>query len=235
MVFLLAWTIVLLCKLGTVLAAGNSDPHPFDYLLQWGIWIFTFLLVVVGALQAWWLRVTWKAVQKQGIAQNTAERAWIIISPEVWDPKLLPMPPAGPAPWNVFQVSIKNIGRTPAHLTKIAVRYRNLDKSQFENPPEEPEYGMMVSLQGLILVPKDSYGLTVPLEPRSVLTDEDIRLIHTAKSFLYFYAFVAYVDVFGGTHETRVGLVYDFPQGGLVSFQNPSFQRRGSAAYNRAT
>jgi hypothetical protein len=200
-----------------------------------GPWVFTGLLVVVGGFQAWWLMLTWQAIQKQVTAQRTGERAWIIISPEEWKPILHVDQSGIPAPRNVFRAAIKNVGRTPAHLTKIANRYIKLDKSQFENLSKEPDYGTMELLESEILVPEDSLSTTVPLEPSPILTAQEIQSIRTANSFLYFYACIEYTDAFGENHETRVGLVYHFPQADLMTYERRMFQRSGPLAYNRAT
>src|ERR1700730_11474820 len=203
-----------------------------DYLVQWGPWVFSGLLVVVGIFQAWWLMLTWKAIQKQVTAQRTAERAWAIISPEDWRPNLIIEQSDNPR--NIFQVSVKNVGRTPAYLTKVANRYIKLDKSQFENLSKEPDYGPMES-ENVILVPGDSLRATVPLEPSPMLTRQEIESIHTADSFLYFYGCIEYRDAFGEDHETRIGLVYHFPQADLMTYERRMFQRSGPPAYNRAT
>lgn len=205
-----------------------SDTTIFGYLFQWGPLVFSFLLVVVGALQAKWLMLTWQAIQKQITAQRTSERAWVIISPEHWTPTLV-------FNQNVFEVSIKNVGRTPAHLTKLAHRYIKLDKTQLENLSKEPDYGPIESLGSVILVPEDSLSATAPLEPSPMLTNQDIQSIHNSQSFLYFYAYIEYRDAFGENHETRVGLVYPFPQPALMTYGPRIFQRSGPPSYNRAT
>ena len=202
-----------------------------DYLFQWGPWVFSCLLVVVGGFQAWWLMLTWKAIQKQVAAQRTAERAWIIITPADWRPILLVEQDDREASLNVFETAIKNVGRTPAHLTRMAMRYIKLDKSQFENLSREPEYGATKSLESVILVPEDSLSTTVPLQPSSILTAEEIQSIRAANGFLYFYGFIEYRDAFGETHETRVGFAYHFPQGDLEGYETRAFQRSGPARF----
>jgi hypothetical protein len=192
-------------------------------------------LVIVGVLQTLLFTVTWIAIRQQATTQKTAERAWMIITPdkpEGWEPILLPEQPGVPATLNVFRAAIKNVGRTPAHVTKIAARYINLDKSEFKNLPEEPDYGTKESLESMLLVPGDSFPKAVPLWPKSRLTTEEIESIRTAKSFLYFYARIEY-RALGKKRETRVGFIYPFPPG--TSYETPRFRRSGPPAYNRAT
>ena len=191
-------------------------------------------LVIVGVLQTLLFTVTWIAIRQQATMQKTAERAWMIITPdkpEGWEPILLPEQPGVPATLNVFRAAIKNVGRTPAHVTKIAARYINLDKSEFKNLPEEPDYGTKESLESMLLVPGDSFPKAVPLWPKSRLTTEEIESIRTAKSFLYFYACIEY-RALGKKRETRVGFIYPFPPG--TSYETPRFRRSGPPAYNRA-
>jgi hypothetical protein len=192
-------------------------------------------LVIVGVLQTFLFTVTWIAIRQQAATQKTAERAWMIITPdkpEGWEPILLPEQPGVPANLNVFRAAIKNVGRTPAHVTKIAARYITLDKNEFKNLPEEPNYGMKESLESMLLVPGDSFPKAVRLSPKSRLTTEEIESIRTAKSFLYFYACVEY-RALGKKRETRVGFIYPFPPG--ISYETPRFRRSGPPAYNRAT
>ena len=68
-----------------------------------------------------------------------------------------------------------------------------------------------------------------------MLTRQEIESIHTADSFLYFYGCIEYRDAFGEDHETRIGLVYHFPQADLMIYERRMFQRSGPPAYNRAT
>jgi hypothetical protein len=191
-------------------------------------------LVIVGVLQTLLFTVTWIAIRQQATTQKTAKRAWMIITPdkpEDWEPILLPEQPGVPATLNVFRAAMKNVGRTPAHVTKIAARYINLDKSEFENLPEEPDYRTKESLESMLLVPGDSFPKAVPLWPNSRLTTEEIASIRTAKSFLYFYACIEY-RALGKKRETRVGFIYPFPPG--TSYETPRFRRSGPPAYNRA-
>src|SRR5260221_1312612 len=161
-------------------------------------------LVVVGVLQTLLFTVTWIAIRQQAATQKTAERAWMIITPdkpEGWEPILLPEQPGVPASLNVFRAAIKNVGRPARHARKIAARYINLDQSEFKNLPEEPDYGTKESLESMLLVPGDYFPKAVPMWPKSRLTTEEIESIRTAKSFLYFYARIEY-RALGKNRET---------------------------------
>ncbi len=45
-------------------------------LFDWGPWIFNLGLVIVGALQVWLLKVTWKTIRLQVNLQNFGLRQW---------------------------------------------------------------------------------------------------------------------------------------------------------------
>jgi len=205
-------------------AVGGSGHRPFD--------LFNCLLVVVGFLQFFMLTITSIAVFQQVAGQRTAERAWIIIRPKNWSPDLLSTQSSVPAPGNVFQAAIKNVGRTPAHLTEIAAHYVMLDKSHFDKLQKKPNYGPPKPLGGMSLVPQESYSETFPLEPRPSLTDEEIQSIQAGNRFLYFYACIEYKDDFGKPHETRIGFKYHFPKSGELSDEGARFRRDGPSAYN---
>src|SRR5260370_41751870 len=62
-------------------------------------------LVVVGVLKTLLFTVIWIAIRQQAATQKTAERAWMIITPdkpEGWEPILLPEQPGVPATLNLF-------------------------------------------------------------------------------------------------------------------------------------
>ncbi|MGA2992772.1 MAG: hypothetical protein ABSD88_20070, partial [Candidatus Korobacteraceae bacterium] len=46
----------------------------WDYVFDWGPWVFTFVLAIVGALQAFLLLRTWQAIKQQA---NIANRTLI--------------------------------------------------------------------------------------------------------------------------------------------------------------
>ena len=164
-----------------------------------------------------------------------SERAWIIITPVNWNPGLRPLPEAGEIPINLFQAAVRNVGKTPATLVKMAFRYVNLSKGEYDALPGEPKYGEGTVPNGLVLVPSDSVGFSVPLMPSATLTADEVRSISNAERFIYFYGSIRYRDAFGKYRETRVGYVYTFPQGGRIAYQREGFQRGGPDAYNRAT
>src|SRR5258708_25419252 len=96
-------------------------------------------LEVVGVLQALLFTVTWIAIRQQATTQKTAERAWMIVTPdkpEGWEPILPPEQPGVPASLNVFRAAMKNVGRTPAHVTQIPSLFINLSTNQFHNTTE---------------------------------------------------------------------------------------------------
>jgi hypothetical protein len=126
-----------------------------------------------------------------------------------------------------------NAGNTPAQVTKVALRYITIDR--LEDLPDEPDYGPGANLGGMLLVPQDSFGKDAPLSPKPSLSQPEAQAIENEERHLYAFGFVEYKDVYRRTHETRVGYRYQFPQGGLVSFQKASFQRYGKTAYNKAT
>src|SRR5207244_9235792 len=97
-----------------------------------------------------------------------------------------------------------------------------LDKNEFKNLSEEPDYGMKESLESMLLVPGDSFPKAVPLRPKSRLTTEEIESIRTAKSFLYFYACIEYMAL-GKKRETRGVFISPFPPG--TSYESPRFRR----------
>jgi len=48
-----------------VLVLSPDSTGWVRYLFDWGAWVFAALLVVVGFLQVWLLKVTWDTIQRQ--------------------------------------------------------------------------------------------------------------------------------------------------------------------------
>jgi hypothetical protein len=49
----------------------------WDYLFEWGPWIFNLLLVIVGGLQVWLLLRTWKTIGRQADIADAALAQWV--------------------------------------------------------------------------------------------------------------------------------------------------------------
>lgn len=224
-------SIMLICML---MIAFEDQTHCWQEALEPATWS-NWSLVVVGLIAGLVALLTLRAISIQAEAQMKAERAWVIMTPKDWNPGLFPLPVAGQVPLNVFDCAVKNVGKTPAHITKWAAWYRNFDKSEYERLPKEPIPGDVVSMNAMILVPNDSFRKIIPLQPTPSLDCVQVKSIQSAERFLFFYGFIEYKDDFGKNHETQVGYVYDFPQGGMVSYHDPRFQRTDLPNYNCAT
>jgi hypothetical protein len=222
---------MLKCML--ILAFQNQTLHWQEAFgpATWSNWG----LVIVGLIAGYLASRTLRAIYIQANAQMKSLRAWIIIYPNKWNPGVFPIPVAGQVPLNVFECNVRNVGNTPAHITKWSAWYQILNKNEYDNLPKEPVLRHVVSVNGRILVPDSIFDQTIPLQPTPILDIADVTKIQNAEKFLFFYGFIEYNDDFGKTHETRVGYVYYFPQGGMVSYEKPYFKPGGPLDYNRAT
>jgi hypothetical protein len=184
----------------------------------------------------------------------TSERAWVSVTPHIWSPHFYPKWEAGdPVPEGPmgkypiahrFPAKITNVGRTPAKIDSIAIRYIRIpsDPSQLS---AEPDYGELSPAGGYCLVPRDKATVNATLsQDEGTLTKGQIDAISKRQQFLYAYGIVKYRDVYELPHETRFGYVYYPPdlyyvqKGGEVSsisFDKAVFQRGGPLAYNSNT
>jgi hypothetical protein len=167
-------------------------------------------------------------------ARNT-DRAWVIILPMAWNPGVQRTKMEGAVPLNVFNASVKNIGRTPAKILELSVKYVMLDKEGLKGLPANPEYPECARFDSLLLVPQEFIYRVETLSPTPVLTEKLAQAVEGGKLFLYAYGYVVYADVFGKKRETRRGYLYDFPPGLQASVHNASFRQWGPSAYNHAT
>ncbi len=207
----------------TVLLASPSSA--FD----WAKYVNASSTLVIAVFTVLlFLAVIW-----QTSTNRDNERAWVIVTPKSWSPSLVKAVEGVTFPINFFEASYENVGRTPARIIETALRYIIIDK--LENLPLEPDYGMVVNLGEMLLVPRDSFPQVRPLEPSPLLMPQQAAEIEQGKKLLYAYGFVAYRDVYRRRRETRCGYLYFFAEGQWRNIFPPRFQRGGPPAYNRAT
>jgi len=183
--------------------------------------IFTFFMVL--------------AVIRQTRASKDTSRAWVIATP-MRSPKIGFIPevgdPTGSDTRNIFAVSYKNTGETPAQLLESRVFYKQVKRLQ--DIPKVPKYCHKTSFDGLLLVKKDSIDEAAVLQPNDIVTKAEKLAVERQEIFWYAYGIVIYKDAFRRKHETRFGYVYFFPQGGDP--RPVGFRREGlPPAYNKAT
>jgi hypothetical protein len=237
-------------------ASQNQQPDSYDprndtlyrcYLLATIVGVIGGLIAIVVLIcQTFYTAISAKAALLAAESSNqnatsvmVAERAWVIATPIQDDPGIGFIPEPGdpnPIPGtdraNMFSVSFKNTGNTPARLVESAVRYQFLNRLEDLSP--EPEYGPRGLLERMPLVKGDSIGAFAFLQPNTILTSAQATAVRRSEAFLCAYGILVYEDVFGRSHETRFGYVYFFPRGGDV--RPRGFRREGlPSAYNSAT
>jgi hypothetical protein len=183
----------------------------------------------------------------------TSERAWIEVLPYIWSPDFyprweqgdpVPEGPMGIAPIShLFQAQIKNVGRTPARIEGISVRYVRSSR-KLDQMGSEPDYGEM-STEDFFLLPNTEMQVTATLSPeRGTLTKSQIEGIRNGTEVLFAYGIIKYRDVYNSLHETRFGYAYRTPETHYIlkdgkvepiSFGKAVFAHGGPAAYNRVT
>jgi hypothetical protein len=208
---------------------------------EWVAIVVTTVLAVIAVVQLFFLirsanaaRDAAKAANVNADAVMKSERAWVIATPVNWNPELAVLaPPSTLIPLNIFDIAIKSVGKTPAQLIDIVNQYVSIES--LGGLPVPPEYGTPAPLDGLLLVPEDSFSNRTVLNPTPTLNPETHIRVMNAERFLYAFGRVRYRDTFGLERETRWGYVYDFPQGLMVSIREPRFQRAGPPEYNKST
>jgi hypothetical protein len=136
------------------------------------------------------------------------ERAWLVL--EAFDPK-------GKEFWEIsyenaykanaertpITVTFKNYGHTPAWLIESAF---NLEVSKAKESDFSFEYAEFQKSEGGEPIAPDTEGLPIDVElkPKGFLSAADMSHIEDGQSFLYFYGFIKYKDVFSEqTKEMR--------------------------------
>ena len=245
--------------------AVDSIPakDAYDWAAYWGsiaLVVVGFGGVVLGICSLVFLRRQTEATRiaaDAALAQANhianSERAWIEVLPYNWSIEFYPKwetgdpVPEGPmGTWPIshrFAAQIKNLGRTPAKIEGIAVRYVRSSRSARDMDPE-PDFGE-IDTEQFFLLPNSEMAATAILSPESgVLTKAEVTAIQDGKEFLYADGVVKYRDVYDRPHETRFGYSYRTPDSHYIlkdgkvetiSFGKAVFQHAGPAAYNHVT
>jgi hypothetical protein len=173
------------------------------------------------------------------------ERAWITVLPYIWSPEFYPLWEEGdPVPANPmgmhpvvhqFPAKIKNVGKTPAIIDGVAMRYVRI--ASLSSLSTEPDYGEISPWNGYFLIPDDDEtAIAGNLSHNSgMMSMAEVAEVRRQDAFLYAYGTVKYRDVYESQHETRFGYLYHSPQGGAINFEKATFRRGGPEAYNRTT
>lgn len=186
---------------------------------DWGVWIFSGLLVVVGFLQVWLLFGTLRAIKRQAdlmekqtgilersvvVAEASADAAYT--SAQVAMGTAIPtlvvdefgLADMGAASLEAklqspkIRIVVKNYGQTPAFLKAWSLILT------CEALPTTPVYGSPHALEKSVVLPDES--LVLPVEtvfPRHFFSAKDVEAIVQQEKILRVYGRVQYGDLFG--------------------------------------
>jgi hypothetical protein len=180
--------------------AVAKDWADFGYLL------FSFLLVIVGGLQALLLFWTLQAVNTNAQAAKqsadaliNAERPWVIPNVQTRMGRNMAEHPS-------FIFSITNQGRTPAEILTIQGERHLTDKGIDGGLEGQPDYGVQAGfMQVRMLAPQERWDYrNVNLSPYD-FDSQTMKDIHeSASQHVLFRGYILYRDVFrpDQTHET---------------------------------
>ena len=186
---------------------------------DWGVWIFSGLLVVVGFLQVWLLFGTLGAIKRQAdlmekqtgileksvvVAEASADAAYT--SAQVAMGTAIPtlvvdefgLADMGAASLEAklqspkIRIVVKNYGQTPAFLKAWSLILT------CEDLPKTPVYGSPHALEKSVVLPGKS--LVLPVEavfPRHFFSAKDVEAIAQQEKTLRVYGRVRYGDLFG--------------------------------------
>jgi hypothetical protein len=210
-----------------------KDKWDFAYIIATiGIALITLILACIAGVQA-------RAAKTSAQAIINSERAWVTITSVNWHPEVFFINPnTGACPaLNIFNASLKNVGKTPAKIVKISMKYVTLDENGLKGLAKIPEYAEPGVFGDFLLVAQDFITKSEPLKPEAILTQDKAIAVQASKLFLYAYGYVFYKDISGEMRETRRGFLYDFPQGLDNTLYNASYRPwpTETSEYNRTT
>jgi hypothetical protein len=200
--------------------------------------------IVIYKRQAVLMEGALKASEKSTDALMNGDRAWISVWPGNWEPELHPLwEPGDPPPSDssfmnpfahAFPAHIKNVGKTPARIHQVRIKYVILEKHPAALQGE-PNFADVLAEPAFMLVPGDDTTILALLSPSPILSKQQVAAIRSQQAYLFGYGLVRYSDVYDRAHETRFGYIYHFPQGGMINFERNRFKRGGPESYNMET
>jgi len=162
-----------------------------------------------------------KAAKQSADAFMIGERAWMVAEME-------PLPDNRPEVTYRMVCRVKNMGKTPAHLTAKGEQSDVGDRS-FRPPDDPPIYGSLIRWENEAILPPGA-GMDTLL----YLTANQALPVYIGEKSLWVHGFVEYKDSFGNPHETRYCFRY-YPRLGGKDVATVGFFPDGPAAYNKAT
>ena len=187
--------------------------------------------------------IIWQACESRTAAQFASEsadafmrseRAWVIATPEDSSYEIKSTV-VGTSQGNGVIFSVRNAGKGIARIDSVGLNYRLLTEQEWNVVSENPILEVpMVSYNGRILVPTDSFPVGIPLQPNAILMADDVRTIEFGDRIPFAWGVIRYRDAFDNERLTRFGYKNHFPQGGRVGMEKRGF-RQEPPGYNEAT
>jgi hypothetical protein len=184
--------------------------------LDWGLWVFSGLLVLVGALQIWLLLGTLRAIKRQ--ADNMDRQSDIL--KDTGERQLRAYVSVSRAQLKIgkgiirAQVHIKNYGQTPAYEVRQWIhKWVESHPLSVALPEPSEDFKMATAILG----PGDHNVMDVSwqMPPNLVLG--------TRASTVYIYGKILYKDAFGRTRYAKYRLIH----GGSEPLPNPVVDDKG--------
>jgi hypothetical protein len=202
-----------------------------DNGIDWRLWVFNGLLVVVGLLQVWLLFGTLKVTKTAADAAKASadavvngERAWLLMDSHG---PILQRPQDG---FYQSPVTLKNFGKTPAKV--IAINIAIQIESSRESPSDTTVYDGETHAVVPDMIPQ---GIPMPYMACSdaPVSPEQVDQIRDEKRFLWLCGSVRYEDIFrqDPIHETRFCYLREDRHDGMGMF----WYEAGPPEYNHAT
>lgn len=156
---------------------------------DWGYWLFSLGMLIVGTLQAFILGFTIRAINRQTTVTQSSQRGWMVSS----------RPYIGPDSFNnlFYNCRAKNIGQTSCKILESGVGFSRTDS--LANIPPVPIYSKKTQFNEIVVAPREWIAVKTELSPP--LKAGEYEAMRDGKLFIYGYAFVKYLDIFSKTKE----------------------------------
>jgi len=160
------------------------------YLFDWGQWVFAALLVVVGFLQVWLLRVTWDTIQRQTQLLRFSQQQWLDIGNWTIEGDSTPSDDSRLA--CTFELS--NHTSLPVTLTRVTTDVLLMGSRTRPRSYEVTEFLMLPPHS-----PSSRYVVRVPV----LMDDQQLKRFRKGELFVHFEGTIAFLGPDGSDVPQR--------------------------------
>lgn len=178
---------------------AKDQKTTLEHVFEWGPWVCSLALVIVGGLQVWLLRETLRAVKQQADIQESSMTQWIDMNPERI--RVETNSKADPPEKVTVVLHWRIVNNTPHPFTLQNIETKVARSKGWKH---------FQTISGEVVAPKEEHGhnFYVFFVPVDLTPKETTEFLKSGMSFSIVTR-VSYTQVSGRAHHQEFGEIYD--------------------------